>query len=129
MGSNENNCDYVFSTNVGKFWEKKDKIQTDQLICYADFDFMITLASYWVKSPDFIIIFNLLRLLECRRIIIIAFIIQLLSIVIRKRGGERRAKQHGTGISLRIEETSTLRVISTLFQQKKILLKELLWKR
>ena len=42
---------------------QKNNIQTDQLVCYADFSFMITLSSYSVKSDYFNIIFNLLRLL------------------------------------------------------------------
>ena len=42
---------------------------------------------------------------------------QLFSIVTKKRGAKRRVKHHCTGITLRIEGTSTLRVI-TLFHEK-----------
>ena len=99
---------------------RKSKIQTDQLICYADFSFMIILCSYPVKSHYFNMILHLLRLLSCTSIIIVRFTIQLLSIVPEKRERKRRAKHHCTRITLRIEETSTLRVttpskLSTLF--------------
>ena len=68
------------------------------------------------KSNYFCTILNLLRLLSCMSIIIVVFTIQLLSIVTEKRRGRKRAKNRRTGITLRIEETSPLRV--TLFQEK-----------
>ena len=42
---------------------RKNKIQTNQLMGYADFSFMITSGSYSVKSHYFNMILNLLRLL------------------------------------------------------------------
>ena len=47
----------------------------------------------------------------------LAFIIQLLSIVIEKRGGKGRAKHHCMGITLCLEETSTLRVITLRIEE------------
>ena len=76
---------------------------------YADIRFMVTLGSYSVKPGYFNTIFDLLRLRWCTGKIIVGFTTQLLSIVTRKRGGKRRAKDHRTGITLRLEETSTLR--------------------
>ena len=49
--------------------------------------------------------------------IIVGFTIQLVSIVTKKRGGERQAKDHCTDITLRNEETSILRVIILFMEE------------
>ena len=79
-----------------------------QLKGYADFSFLITMSSYSVKSHCLNIILNVPRLIWFKGIIIIAFTIQLFSTVTTKRGREKRAKQHRTGIALRIKDPSLL---------------------
>ena len=110
----------LYSTNwIVLHFSKNRKIKTVQLVCYADFRFMITLSSYSVKSNYFCMILNLLRLLRCQIIVFFVCTIQLLSIVPEKRGRKGQAKHHCTGITLRIEETSTLRVKKVLFFRKR----------
>ena len=74
------------------------------LVGYADGRFTVTLGSYSVKSNYFNTIFNLLRTLSLKIIIKIDLTIQLLSIVIRKRGEEGDARHHCTGITLRMKD-------------------------
>ena len=81
-----------------------------QVVGHRNCRFTITLGSYFVKSHYFSTILNLLILLQFKSMISIKATIQLLSIVTRKRGGKRNARYERTGITLRIEETSTLRV-------------------
>ena len=76
---------------------RKNKVQADQLMGYADSSFIIFLCSYSVKSHYFSIILNRLGLLSCKSMTIVGFTMQISSIVTEKRGGKRRTK-HRTGI-------------------------------
>ena len=94
---------------------KTEKKQV-QVMRHENCRFTITWNSYSVKSYYFNTIFNLLRLLKLIRIIIIVSTIQLLSKGPRKRGGKRDARYERTRITLRIEETSSLRVITIFWK-------------
>ena len=71
---------------------KQRAIQYVQLKRHGNFRFIIICTSYSVKSHYFDIILNLLRLLEFKIKTMIAFIIQLLSIIIEERRGDGRAE-------------------------------------
>ena len=108
----------------------KNKTKRWHLAGHENCRFTITWSSYSVKSYYFNTICNMLRLLQLRIMIIVGATRQLLSIVIEKRGGKRGARYERTRITLRIEETSTLRVKklllyeSLLCELKKLLLYE-----
>ena len=99
-----------YNKNNLKFHEKQLKKKRVQLVGHGNCRFTVICTWYFIKSYYFNSIFNLLRLIKLIRVIIVWATIQLLSIVIGKRVGERDARYERTRMTLRMEETFTLRV-------------------